>query len=158
MWLSRIQMLIIGCYKRTQERDTLSWDSRNSHRWHDIRIKKLKIKRCSQTSSWIKLFQEKLVSVQGLRFKRNLVWLLILKKFFCWRRKCVTIARIHWLFKKEGDKVEAVTDFFFLGSKITVDGDCSHEIRRQLLLGRKAITNLDSVLKNKVITMPAKAV
>ena len=51
-----------------------------------------------------------------------------------------------------------MTDFFFLGSKITVDGDCSHEIRRQLLLGRKAITNLDSVLKNKVITMPAKAV
>ena len=58
----------------------------------------------------------------------------------------------------EGEIVEAVTDFFFLGSKITVDGDCSHEIRRQLLLGRKAITNLDSVLKNKVITMPAKAV
>ena len=141
-------MLIIGCYKRTQERDTLSWDSRNSHRWHDIRIKKLKIKRCSQTSSWIKLFQEKLVSVQGLRFKRNLVWLLILKKFSCWRRKCVTIARIHWLFKKEGDKVEAVTDFFFLGSKITVDGDCSHEIRRQLLLGRKAMTNLDGALKS----------
>ena len=153
-----MQMLIIGCYKRTQERDTLSWDSRNSHRWLDIWIKKLKIKRCSQTSSWIKLFQEKLVNVQGLRFKRNLVWFLILKKFFCWRRKCVTIVRIHWLFKKEGEKVEAVTDFLFLGSKITVDGDCSHEIRSQLLLGRKAITNIDSILKNKVITMPAKAV
>ena len=54
--------------------------------------------------------------------------------------------------------MEAVTDFLFLGSKITVDGDCSHEIRRQLLLGRKAITNLHSILKNKVITMPAKAV
>ena len=49
----------------------------------------------------------------------------------------------------EGEKVEAVTDFLFLGSKITVDGDCSHEIRRQLLLGRKAMTNLDSVLKAK---------
>ena len=45
----------------------------------------------------------------------------------------------------EGEKVEAVTDFLFLGSKITVDGDCSHGIRRRLLLGRKAMTNLDSV-------------
>ena len=49
----------------------------------------------------------------------------------------------------EGEKVETVTDFLFLGSKITVDGDCSHEIRRQLLLGRKAMTNLDSVLKKQ---------
>ena len=49
----------------------------------------------------------------------------------------------------EGGKVEAVTDFLFLGSKITVDGDCSHEIRRRLLLGRTALTNLDSVLKAK---------
>ena len=49
----------------------------------------------------------------------------------------------------EGEKVEAVTDFLFLGSKITVDGDCSHEIRRWLLLGMKAVTNLDSVLKAK---------
>ena len=49
----------------------------------------------------------------------------------------------------EGEKVEVVTDFFFLGSRITVDGDCSHEIRRRLLLGRKAMTNLDSVLKTE---------
>ena len=49
----------------------------------------------------------------------------------------------------EGEKVETVTDFLFLGSKITVDGDCSHEIRRQLLLGRKAMTNLDSMLKKQ---------
>ena len=49
----------------------------------------------------------------------------------------------------EGEKVEAVTDFRFLGSKITVDGECSHEIRRRLLLGRKTLTNLDSVLKAK---------
>ena len=49
----------------------------------------------------------------------------------------------------EGEKVEAVTDFLFLGSKINVDGDCSHEIRRRLLLGRKAVTKLDSVLKAK---------
>ena len=49
----------------------------------------------------------------------------------------------------EGEKEEAVTDFLFLGSKITVDTDCSHEIRRRLLLGRKALTNLDSVLKAK---------
>ena len=51
--------------------------------------------------------------------------------------------------KIEGEKVEAVTDFLFLGSKITVDGDCSHEIRRRLLLGRKAMTNLDSVEKQR---------
>ena len=56
----------------------------------------------------------------------------------------------------EGEKVEAVTDFLFLGSKITVDGDCSHEIRRQLLLGRKAVTNLDSVLESKGITWLTK--
>ena len=49
----------------------------------------------------------------------------------------------------EGGKVEAVTDFIFLGSKITVDGDCSHEIKRHLLIGRKAVTNLDSVLKKQ---------
>ena len=52
--------------------------------------------------------------------------------------------------------MEAVTDFLFLGSKITVDGDCSHEIRRCLLLGRKAMTNLDSVLKSKDITLLTK--
>ena len=56
----------------------------------------------------------------------------------------------------EGEKVEAVTDFIFLGSKITTDGDCSHEIKRRLLLGRKAMTNLGSVLKNKDITLPTK--
>ena len=56
----------------------------------------------------------------------------------------------------EGEKVEAVTDFLFLGSKITVDGDCSHEIRRSLLLGRKAMTNLDSVLKSRDITLLTK--
>ena len=56
----------------------------------------------------------------------------------------------------EGGKVEAVTDCLFLGSKITADGDSSHEIRRQLLLGRKATTNLDSVLKSKDITLPTK--
>ena len=56
----------------------------------------------------------------------------------------------------EGEKVESVTDFLFLGSKITVAGDCSHEIRRQLLLGRKVMTNLDSVLKNRDITLPTK--
>ena len=52
--------------------------------------------------------------------------------------------------------MEVVTDFLFLGSKITVDGDCSHEIRRRLLLGRKAVTNLDSVLKSRDITLSTK--
>ena len=54
------------------------------------------------------------------------------------------------------EKVEAVTDFIFLGSKITADGDCSHEIRRGLFFGREAMTNLDSVLKNRDITLPTK--
>ena len=52
----------------------------------------------------------------------------------------------------DGEKVEAMTDFTFLGSKITVDGDCSHEIKRRLFLGRKAMTNLDSILKSRNIT------
>ena len=56
----------------------------------------------------------------------------------------------------EGEKVEAVTDFLFLSSKITADDDCNHEIRRQLLLGRKPMTNLDSVLKSKDITLQTK--
>ena len=54
----------------------------------------------------------------------------------------------------EGKKVETVTDFIFLGSKITADGDCSHEIQRCLLLGRKAMTNLESILKSRDITLP----
>ena len=55
-----------------------------------------------------------------------------------------------------GEIMETVTDFIFLGSKITTDGDCSHEIKRHLLLGRKAMTNLDSILKNRDITLPTK--
>ena len=54
------------------------------------------------------------------------------------------------------EKLEAVTDFIFLGSKITADGDCSHEIKRCLLLGRKAMTNLDSILKSRDFTLPTK--
>ena len=56
----------------------------------------------------------------------------------------------------DGEKVETVTDFIFLGSEITVKGDCSHEIKRCLLLGRKAITNLDGVLKSRDITLLTK--
>ena len=56
----------------------------------------------------------------------------------------------------DGEKVEAVTDFILLDSKITVDGDCSREIRRRLLLGRKVMTNLDSLLKSRDITLPTK--
>ena len=56
----------------------------------------------------------------------------------------------------DGETVETVTDFIFLGSKITADGDCSHEIKRRLLLGRKVTTNLDSILKSRDITLPAK--
>ena len=56
----------------------------------------------------------------------------------------------------DGETVETVKDFIFLGSKITADGDCSHKIKRLLLLGRKAMTNLDSILKSKDITLPTK--
>ena len=56
----------------------------------------------------------------------------------------------------DGETMETVTDFIFLGSKITADGDCSHEIKRHLLLGRKAVTNLDSILKSRDITLPTK--
>ena len=55
-----------------------------------------------------------------------------------------------------GETVETVRDFIFLGSKINADGDCSHEIKKNLLLGRKAMTNLDSILKNRDITLPTK--
>ena len=61
---------------------------------------------------------------------------------------------ISW--KIDGKTVETVTDFIFLGSKITVDGDCSYEIKRCLLLGRKVMTNLDSLLKSRDITLPTK--
>ena len=56
----------------------------------------------------------------------------------------------------DGETVERVSDFIFLGSKITADGDCSHEIKRCLLLGRKVMTNLDSILKSRDITLPTK--
>ena len=56
----------------------------------------------------------------------------------------------------DGKTMETVTDFIFLGSKITAESDCSHEIKRHLLLGRKAMTNLDSILKSRDITLPTK--
>ena len=56
----------------------------------------------------------------------------------------------------DGETVETVADFIFLGSKITADGDCSHEIKKHLLLGRKVMTNLDSVFKSRDITLPTK--
>ena len=60
------------------------------------------------------------------------------------------------LWEIDGETVETVSDFIFLGSKITADGDCSHGIKRHLLLGRKVITNLDSILKSRDITLPTK--
>ena len=58
--------------------------------------------------------------------------------------------------QRDGETMETVTDFIFLGSKITADGDCSHEIKRRLLLGRKAMTNLDSILKSRDVTFVNK--
>ena len=67
---------------------------------------------------------------------------------------------MHWelitSWQIDGETVETVAEFIFLGSKITADGDCSHEIRRCLLLGRKVITNLESILKSRDITLPTK--
>ena len=64
--------------------------------------------------------------------------------------------RSHHFVANRMEKVEAVMDFSFLGSKITADGDCSHEIKRHLLLGKKAMTNLDSILKSRDITLLTK--
>ena len=58
--------------------------------------------------------------------------------------------------QRDGKTMETVTDFIFLGSKITADGDCSHEIKRRLLLGRKVMTNIDSIFKSRDITLPTK--
>ena len=58
----------------------------------------------------------------------------------------------------DGEAMETVTDFILRGSKITADGDCSHETKRRLLLGRKAVTNLDSVLESRDVTLPTKSV
>ena len=58
--------------------------------------------------------------------------------------------------QRDGGKMETVTDFIFLGSKITADSDCSHEIKRRFFFGRKAMTNLDSILKSRDITLPIK--
>ena len=66
------------------------------------------------------------------------------------------MASVASLHGKHGKTMETVRDFIFLGSKITVDGDCSHEIKRRLLLGRKAMANLDSILKSRDITLPTK--
>ena len=60
------------------------------------------------------------------------------------------------LWEINGETVETVTDFIFLGSTITADGDCNHEIKRRLLLGRKVMTNLDSILKSREIILPTK--
>ena len=65
-------------------------------------------------------------------------------------------SRLNISWQLERENVEAVTDFLFLGSKITVDGECSHEVRRQLLLGRKVMTNVDGVLRSRDITLPTK--
>ena len=77
-------------------------------------------------------------------------------KFFYERKKKDHDIWPHIPWQIEGEKVEIVTNFLFLGSKITVDGNCSPEIRRQLLLGRIAVINLDSVLKSRDITLLTK--
>ena len=65
-------------------------------------------------------------------------------------------AKLDETWQIDGEAIETVIDFIFLGSKITADGDCSHEIKRLLLLGRKAMTNQDSILESRDITLPTK--
>ena len=71
-------------------------------------------------------------------------------------QKTKKMASIPTSWQTDGETMETVTDFIFLSSRITADGDCSHEIKRHLLLGRKAMTNLDSILKSRNITLPTK--
>ena len=85
------------------------------------------------------------------------------KAWWRWKRRLKNIQKTKVMapspitsWQIDGEKMETVTDFIFLGSKITVDGDCSHEIKRCLLLGRKAMTNLDSILKSRDIILPTK--
>ena len=78
----------------------------------------------------------------GLKFNIQKVKLMASSPITSWQR--------------DGEKMETVKDFIFFGSKITADGDCSHEIKRHLLLGSKAMTNLDSILKSRDITLPTK--
>ena len=68
----------------------------------------------------------------------------------------ITVSSPITSWQTDGETVETVSDFIFLGSKITADGDCRHEIKRHLLLGRKAMTNLDSILKSRDINLPTK--
>ena len=70
----------------------------------------------------------------------------------------IMVSRLTTSYQIDEEKMETVTDFISGGSKITADGDCSHEIKRRLLLGRKVMTNLDSTLKNRDITLPAKSI
>ena len=70
------------------------------------------------------------------------------------KTKIMASGPISW--EIDGETVETMADFTFLGSKITADGDCSHEIKRRLLLGRKVVTNLDSIFKSRDITLPTK--
>ena len=72
------------------------------------------------------------------------------------KKKLITVSHLVTSWQIEAGKVEMVTDFLFLGSKITADGHCSHEIKRRLLLGRKVMTNLDSIFKSRDITLPTK--
>ena len=74
-------------------------------------------------------------------------------KLNIWKTKIMATGPItSW--QTDGETMETVTDFIFLGSKITADGDCSHEVKRHLLLGRKVMTNLDSIFKSRDITLP----
>ena len=109
------------CWEKYQQPPICEWYHSNGRKWRGTKEPLMGVKEESEKAG-LKLNTKKVIS-----------WHLV--------------PSLTW--QIEGEKVEAVTDFLFLGSKVTVDGDCSHEIRRRLFLGRKAVTNLDSVLKAK---------
>ena len=107
-------------------------------------------------------FSPKLPSLPGCHITLNRVpWVHI--HFLNWRGSKLNIQKTKIIasgpitsWEIDGETVETVSDFIFLGSKITADGDCSHEIKRHLLLGRRVMTNLDSIFKSRDITLPTK--
>ena len=102
------------------------------------------------------LHQEALLFLFTFCYKGGVICISEVVAVLLWLFICSFFLDATYKWPIEGEKVEAVTDFIFLGSKITADGDCRHEIKRRLLLGRKATTNLDNVLKSRDITLLKK--
>ena len=113
-----------------------------------LNIQKTKIMASGPITSWE-------IDGETVEIVSDFIFLMHTIKLNIQKTKIMTFSSItSW--EVDGERVETVTNFIFLGSKITADGDCSHEIRRRLLLGRKVMTNLDSIFKSRDITLPTK--